>query len=387
MKKYLIVLMLLVNGGVAAQESTPATVQPTMQKIFSNMQDLMPYMVSEERFLDPENEGYISEKLKQSAVLVKNAKHASQLNSPTLKISREVLEDHFSEVERVFRVGNKSFARSQLSSTVPICMSCHTQSPSASRHWELADLLKGTSNEFEKAELLFMGRDFNSALELYNEVILGFPENDFSLIDVEKSLERKVVIYARVKRDFDGGIKDLEGDLNNNKNLPEYLTNSIKAWVSSFQIQEKQGYPDPVTSDDSAIEQYVEREMKEGLSGDNFDASNPGLVRNLTVSGVLYEYLNTHPQTTLEPEILNWLAILDNELRDTLFYSLADLYLKQCMSEFAAHPAAKKCYEQYKTITIISYSGSGGTHLPADVTQELRDWSIKIYGVDNSGIE
>ena len=52
-----------------------------------------------------------------------------------------------------------------------------------------------------------------------------------------------------------------------------------------------------------------------------------------------------------------------------------------------AHLATKKCFEQYKKSTIISYAGSGGTHLPADVTQELRYWSIKIYDVDKSGIE
>ena len=57
------------------------------------------------------------------------------------------------------------------------------------------------------------------------------------------------------------------------------------------------------------------------------------------------------------------------------------------MSEFTNSPTAKKCYEQYRTNAIISYSGSSGTHLPADVQQELREWSIKVYGIDKSGIE
>src|SRR5690606_17714018 len=135
------------------------------------------YMNDEAKFEDPKNEKLISEKLKENSNLIKQVKHAKQLDTSTLKISSQVLEDHFKEIERIFRVGNKSFARWQLSSTLPICMSCHTQTPSDSKRWDLAELTQGKLNAFEKAELLFMGRDYEDALKLYNDVIQNYPNN------------------------------------------------------------------------------------------------------------------------------------------------------------------------------------------------------------------
>ncbi len=381
-------LILIASLNLNAQTKVKENnIQPTMHKIFNNMQELFPYMTDEEKFIDPKNDKFIGDKLKESAQLIKNAKHTKELNSPTLKISRDVLESHFAEIDRIFRMGNKSFARWQLNSTVPLCMNCHTQSPSTSRHWDLAELTRSSTSTFGKAELLFMGRDFDAALKMYNEIIRGYPANKARIMDVEKSFERKVVIFSRVRRDFKEGMKSLENDIKENKNLPEYLIKNVNAWVALFRIQLREGFPDPLKSDDATIKKYVNNEIKNNLWDDMIDASNPRLVKNLTVSGVLYEYLNTHPNTKIKPDILYWLATIDKQLQDTLFYSLSDLYLKQCMSEFSSHPTAKKCFEQYKLNMILSYSGSSGTHLPGDIKKDLKDWSIRIFGTDKSNIE
>lgn len=367
----------------ALEKNAAPNVQQTMHKIFENMQILLPFMNDEEKFIDPKNNKLISDKLKESAELLRSAKHSQTLNSPTLKISREVLENHFSEIDRIFRVGNKSFARWQLNSTLPLCMSCHTQARSDSRHWDLAELTRGKATSFEKAELLFMGRDFDSALKIYTEIIKGYPQNNVRTTDLEKSFERKVVIFSRVQRDFKNGINNLQDDLKNKK-IPEFLKKNVNAWIALFRIQIREGFPEPTKSNDSEIKKYAEKELKTNLWDDMVDASNPRLVKNLTVSGVLYEYLNTHPTTSIKPEILYWLALLDKQIQETLFYSLSDLYLKQCMSEFPKHPIAKKCFDQYKRNVILSYSGSSGIHLPSEVKKDLSDWSIKVYGSDKS---
>ena len=383
-----ITLTLIASLNLHAQtKATEENIQPTMHKIFNNMQELFPYMTDEEKFIDPKNDKFIGDKLKESALLIKNAKHSKELKSSTLKISREVLESHFMEIDRIFRLGNKSFARWQLNSTVPLCMNCHTQSPSQSRHWDLAELTRSSTSNFNKAELLFMGRDFDAALKMYNEIIRGFPANKARIMDVEKSFERKLVIFARVQRDFKEGMKSLDTDIKENKKLPEYLVKNVNAWTALFRIQLREGFPDPTKSNDAAMKKYVNTELKNNLWDDMIDATNPRLVKNLTISGVLYEYLNTNPQTKIKPDILYWLAVIDKQLQDTLFYSLSDLYLKQCMSEFTTHPTAKKCFEQYKTNAILSYSGSSGTHLPGDIKKELKDWSMRIYGTDKSDVE
>lgn len=361
------------------EQKTTQEIKPTMHKIFANIKDLLPYMLHEDKFLDPKNNAFIGAKLKEISQHAQETEHTSLVRSPTFKASSETLKIHFKEIERVFRVGNKSFARWQLNSTVPLCMSCHTQMPTHSRHWDLSEILSSNLTDYERAELLFMGRDFDSSLKYYDQVIQNFPQNKLSVQSVEKSLERKLVIYSRVKRDFDGGIKNLESNLTN-KNLPENLTKNIKAWAALFRIQKREGFPNPKKKDDKAIKTYADKILTRDLWDDMVDASNPRLVKILTLSGVLYEYLSTYPSTPIKPDILNWLATCDRQLQETLFYSLADLYLKECMSEFPNHPTAKKCYEDYKDNMIFLYSGSSGTHLPDDVKSDLKMWSDKVSG-------
>lgn len=391
MKKQIFLSILFVSLSTLAADKAekPKHVQPTMHKLFSKIQELVPYVVDEEKFNDPKNEKFIADSLKEMKKLAKDASHAEELKTTTFKISRKVLEDHFADIERVFKVGNKNFARWELGSTVPLCMSCHTQAPSASRNWDVVDITRGNLNDYQKAELLFMGRDFDDALNYYDVVISGYPDNKIPVNQVEKSLERKVVIFSRVKRDFTGGVKSLEKSLKNKK-LPEAFVKNVNAWIGLFRIQNKNGFPNPKKSNDRDIQKYVQKELKRGLWDDMTDArntTNPRLVKNLTVSGVLYEYLNTHPETKIKPDILLWLAMCDRKFQETLFYSLADMYLKECINEFPTHPTAKKCFDEYKDNTIISYSGSGGVNLPDDVKKELKDLSIKVYGVDKSQVE
>ncbi len=381
MKSVVFIAILVIYTGLlsqAQQTNSHADAKPTMHKLFKAIQDLLPYSLSEEKFTDPKNVSFIQKKLKELSEISDKIDHTSLVKSPTFKASRQALKTHFSEIERIYRIGNRNYARWQLNSTVPLCMSCHTQIPTESRRWDLSNITTGSYNDYEKAELLFMGRDFDSALKYYDLVIRDFPQNKIQVQYVEKSLERQLVIYSRVKRNFDKGIESLQVDAKN-KNLPEYLQKNIKAWIALFRIQKRDGYPDPTKRDDAKIKKYAEKILNRNLWDDMVDANNPRLVKVLTLSGVLYEYLNNFPETPLKPEILRWLAECDRSLQETLFYSLSDLYLKECMENFSDTPVAKKCFEDYKESLTFSYSGSSGTHLPDDVKKELEDWHKKIF--------
>lgn len=370
----------LISTSYAEQEKTTNNnpdVKPTMHKIFTHMRDLLPFMIHEDKFLDPKNNATISKKLKEMAKIAKETEHTSLIKSPTYKASSEALKTHFEEIERVYRLGNKNFARWQLNSTVPLCMSCHTQMPSHSRHWDLTEITSGALSDYERAEMFFIGRDFDSALKYYDKTITEFPDNKVPVQSLEKAFERKLVIFSRVSRDFDAGIKSLDKNLKNKK-LPEFLSKNVKAWIALFRIQKREGFPNPKKRNDKAIKKYAEKILDRDLWDDMVDATNPRLVKTLTLSGVLYEYLSTFPETPLKPDILNWLAQCDRNLQETLFYSLADLYLKECMQQFPEHPTAKKCYEDYKDHLIFSYSGSSGVNLPDDVKKELQMWSDKV---------
>lgn len=380
MNLFIIILSGLLVSFFNLAQVKSSDVKPTMHALFMNMQKLEPYMVDDIAFKDKKNEKVIKSSLKEMTELVKNAEHFNTIRkSPTFKISAQAIENHFSEILKIYETGNKDYARWQLNSTVPLCMSCHTQAPSKSRKWHLDPKTNNKLSNFQKAELLFMGRDFDEALEIYDSIINNFPKNKVQASYVEKAMERKVVIFSRVNRNFKEGITSIENNLKN-KNLPPYLEENAKAWAALFRIQIRNGFPDPKKANDSEIKKYVDRELKTGLWDDMVEASNPRLVKNLTVSGILYEYLNTNPNSKIKPEILYWLSLCDRQIKENLFYSLADLYLKECMNEYSKNPIAKKCFDEYKENTLLSYTGSAGTDLPEDVKKELDDLAIKVYG-------
>jgi len=88
-------------------------------------------------------------------------------------------------------------------------------------------------------------------------------------------------------------------------------------------------------------------------------------------SGLLQEYLYNHPASPLLPKILFWASISERQLSKSYFYSLADVYLKECIKKFPKDPYAKRCFKEYEDNLYFGYTGSGGTHLPPQEKKEL----------------
>ncbi|WP_455202270.1 hypothetical protein, partial [Kaarinaea lacus] len=72
-------------------------------------------------------------------------------------------------------------------------------------------------------------------------------------------------------------------------------------------------------------------------------------------------------------------GIIDRSINYSFYYSLADMYLKECMLQYTSHPYAKKCYEEYESYIVFSYSGSRGTDIPDDVAQELKALKVRVF--------
>ena len=46
---------------------------------------------------------------------------------------------------------------------------------------------------------------------------------------------------------------------------------------------------------------------------------------------------------------------------------------RECIVNYPAHPFAEKCYYEFESETVLSYSGSSGTHVPKDVRDDLKE--------------
>ena len=114
------------NGGDVTATLTPGDTKSLMYTVLSEISSLQPYMVNEQKFLDPKNEsdikGHIENLAKLSEKVIKNKK----LQTPSYRLSGEAIDAHFNELKYAFASGNKKYARWMLSATPYACASCHT---------------------------------------------------------------------------------------------------------------------------------------------------------------------------------------------------------------------------------------------------------------------
>lgn len=365
--KSVFLIFFLILPKATATEPTVNT-KVIMAQFLEHLTALRKYMGSEKKFTDPKNAVVISEHLKQFSQIAKATKHDPQLHLENYEMSRAVLVNHISETEQVFKGGNKAYARWMLNSTIYVCMSCHTQMPAQDRKSFNFDDNKSYFSDFEQAEFLFAARNFEEASKMYDAIIKKMQQ--FENFEVERSLERQVAYYARIKRDPVAAQKKLKEYLGLRK-VPDYIKKDLASWIAQFEKWQEQKALDPKTATETDILDFAQNQL-ESVSVKQSSANYPNLVNYLRVSGILYEYLQTHPNSKATPQLLYWLSFADRYTNNNFFFSLADLYLRECIIKFPSSSIAKKCYKEYENETILSYSGSGGVFMPEAVKNDLK---------------
>lgn len=353
-----------------------------MHQLLDAMNSLKPFFISEKRMTDPKNEAEIKQSLKKLSEAAKDL-HDPRFNSPTLKVSKEILQAHIFETERMFNSGGKAYSRWMLESTLTVCMSCHSQVPSLSKSFEGFFSPQVFTAPFEQAEFYFAIRNFDKAHEIYDSVIRKYPSNGIENMTLEDAAERQATYFARIKRDPSAAKVYFES-VSKNEAIPPFLKKNIQAWIRLFDEWSREGTPSIKTISESEFRSYISKSMAVDPKRDDFETSKT--ITYLKVSGLLYEYLDLHPKTTLKPEILYWLAQCDRNLEHNFFFSLSDMYLRECILKFPESPIAEKCFEDYQQSTIAGYSGSAGVFVPDEVNADLQKLRKLILKKKKRGI-
>ena len=93
-------------------------------------------------------------------------------------------------------------------------------------------------------------------------------------------------------------------------------------------------------------------------------------VTRVWLRGQLYHYLNTNPKENEIPILLYWLSVTDRSIAYNFYFSLADLYLKQCTLNYPDHPYAHRCFDEYKNYVYYTYQ-KHGVKIPQYIQVEL----------------
>lgn len=356
----------------AEQEQAKAV----MGNVYSSYTKILPYIYAT-------NAQMSAPKIKQSkAELVKNltdlsdffksAKHADLLKRPGFRPSLETINNHLEETIISVQSGNTIFAQKRLNVLGALCVSCHSQIPhSVAKNAFGENIVKEKRESFDSdlsyANYLFLVRRFDDSRVYFDKAIdeglnknARYSRQEFlSALRGALSIDTKIDFNVDIAQAFIAKWENDKRLSNNDKKL-------FNRWKADL-AQWKNFKPSEVKSMRDFIKRNLEKmDMKKEILFTGEDD-----ITLLVSSGVLQKYLVENPTTDLAPEMLYWLSIIEHRMSNTYFFSLGDLYLKDCITKYPASPYAKKCYQEYAASIEAGYSGSAGTDIPAEEKKEL----------------
>lgn len=377
----LFVTCLLLSGQVYSKKNK--NTKNVMNSVLKSFVTLIPYMTSESKFNDPKNEPLIEENLR---VLSKAFEENSHLNGQFLP-NAILAKEHLEETLETFRLKNKVFARTRLKATSRLCINCHTQISNKAfkkittvknedfgSHMEYADFLF-VLRDFHKAEREYL-KEIDERSKLNSELMKKNKLSHLNYLDfsIEKSIKRILSLYTAIEYNK-SKIDAFLSSINENDKLPKRIRDQASEQKEQH-LEYSKLKPAVVVRNHKEFEKYVKLVLlpleEKSLGDGSYD------VHLLIAHGVLSKYLNANPKSKDMGEVFYWMAKIDYTLNNNYLFNLSEIYLKQCMKNYAKGSIAKKCYKLYEEHITDGYTGSSGVNIPKDEKRELEKYKKLI---------
>lgn len=357
-------------------------VRHKMNTISGTIRNLGPYIASEQEFTKENNKKFIEQNLLNLTDLFKNLKVHPVISTQGLSLNQLVMTEQLQQTVTYFRAGKRSLARAKFTSALNLCIGCHAQSPGQELGKLFADkdIQKMKISLFEKAELYFITRDYDKAMELYNEFLSKVKKTDDDEF-IYKALERELIYYVRIKKDFAAGKAQFDKHLKA-KLFNEKITEEVSEWSRTLGGKTLWDGFNPEGTKEEEMEKFMKTFIADDEEGPIFTVTNSSEVYDLNLSTILLDYYNAHPDTRLGGKILYWLAILDKRINDDLFFSIGDFYLLTCMEKYSKDPIAAECFDSYQEDLEINYLSKDKKEFPKDIIEKLNSLKKKINYID-----
>ncbi|KPJ92168.1 MAG: hypothetical protein AMJ53_09895 [Gammaproteobacteria bacterium SG8_11] len=366
------------NANAAAKDNDQMALNATMTQIGNTITDLFPIFLNEISFNNPENEQTINDGVERIVSSIKTAEaHFNQRSKPS-QISYDVLYENLQETQRAMQAGNKHYAQNLLIEVVSICTSCHTQDD------KQRTLFRGKgrqafTSDFEYAEFNFLTRNYEAAIEYYDRYL----KSPYSLKPeriIFTSAKKLLTIYTQVLNEPGRGAAHFKKLLKSDYLTP-LVEKNVKEWIKGLEELQANQASEVKEVTFEELDKYVHQYLGPLDSpGSAIVPTKKQKVYHLWLQGQLYRYFSSNPSVETVPLLLYWLSINDRATNYSFYYSLADLYLKECMLKHTQHYMAKQCFDEYNEYVTFSYSGSLGTEIPEEEQRELKRLRDLVYG-------
>jgi hypothetical protein len=350
---------------------TSALATPILQmnRTFSAVMELLPYVLDDKEFHEKKNNEKINTTLKDLNKGFKNAGHDSLLKHDLFAPSYSLVLQNLQESQNAFAKNKKEHSRWLIKETLAVCMDCHTRLPvshtSSFQNGEVTFDKSVFKDKYDLGVGYLIVRRYVDAKENFTQSIQDkIIKKDFA--DLILPFQQILLIETKVMKDPSKMVSIIDWYLEK-KNLTPEVSEELVSWKKRLDIwKQEKNAGDPKNEKDLAT--FINRRLKP-LKDDSFN--NSYKVDYLIASGVLAHFYFENQASPMAPEINFWMGWIEKRLKRDEFMSSGDLFLKQCIKRYPKHPIAKDCLEEYKESLMFDFSGSSGTHIPRDLQQEL----------------
>jgi hypothetical protein len=357
-------------------EPSEAQAKAVMSNVYDSYVKIIPYAYSTRNnfgnFKNKKEKEELLKNLTDLSQFFKNAKHAEFFQRPGFRPSLEAITNHLDETIMSVEADSFVFAQKRLNVIGALCVTCHSQLPESVSKNAFRDNIKKEKrdrfdSDFSYANYLYLVRRFDESKNYFGKAIDAALEasNASPNQEIISSLRKIISIDTKIKFDYSkarASIEKWEKDSRfsiNDKKIIKRWDETLKNW-KGFDSASIKSMPNFIEKNLSPLDM-----KKEIIFTGEEDISL------LISSGVLFNFLVENPNSDLAPEILYWLSLAEHRMGQSYFFSLGDLYLKDCIRKYPSSPYAKKCYLEYADSIEAGYSGSSGTDIPTGEKREL----------------
>lgn len=351
-----------------------ADIKLNMDKFYIHLNDLQPFLTKRSKFIDEKSRPAVESILTELSQNVKNLKSKKMAKDDGMRFRIHQLNEGLAEAAQTYKDGFRDYSYWVIKASLNNCSSCHTERALPATKFKF-DFSSDTSDS-EKADFLFMIRNYSEAISIYQKAIDGYPKNKLLLEDLLTSVKKQVYYYLRVKRDDDALMQMISQSLKN-KELPIFLNRDLMQWKKYLEIKKYRILPE--------MEQFKTVEaMNKFITTRDEIASHfgEGQQRFIVDQETLYFLHQNLRQSELNSEFKNlsyyWIAKIQRSYRDSMFDNSAEIYLTECVRLTKVVSTAKNCAEEFKEQKLETFDTRQVTELPNLVRAQIDDMDAAV---------
>ena len=350
-----------------------AEVKTNMDYFYVYLNDLQPFLKNKTKFTNEKSQPKVEILLQQMSDNVKDLKSKKMAQSDDMRFRIQVLSEGLNEAAQTYKDGFRDYAFWMTKSSLNNCYSCHTEKGLPATNFKFSSF--GQSSAFEKADFLFMIRNYDDSTKTFTKLVMGYPKNQTSLDELMTAV-RKVAYYnLRVTRDDVALLKSINEFLKN-KELPIFMTRDLSQWKKYLEIKKYRILPESKTiTDVKSLNEFL---TERNQIAEHFGSGQERFVVDQETLYFLHKTLSQSLDQELKTIVFYWISKTQNAYRDSMFDNSAEIYLTECVRMTTVHDTAKKCSEEFKEQKLESFDTRQVTELPNLIRKQIDDMDRKV---------